>query len=75
MKIVVGHRFDHTANAFSAATCKTPNPRFNATLSDSESTILSPTSTDRAQGGKASLLKQSDAILSARTPDLDARST
>jgi hypothetical protein len=53
----------------------TPNPRFKATLSDSESAILSPTSIERAHGGKASLLTQSDAILSARTADLDARST
>lgn len=53
----------------------TPNPRFKATLSDSESAILSPTSIDSAHGGKALLLTQSDAILSARTPDLDARST
>ena len=44
-------------------------------LSDSESTILNPTSIDSAHGGKVSLLTQSDAILSARTPDLDARST
>jgi hypothetical protein len=44
-------------------------------LSDNESAILSPTSIDSAHGGKASLLTQSDAILSARTPDLDARST
>jgi hypothetical protein len=62
-------------NTFSATTCTTPNPRFKATLSDSESTILSPTSIDSAHGGKAPLLTQSDAILSARTPDLDARST
>jgi hypothetical protein len=37
--------------------------------------MLSPTSIDSAHGGKASLLTQSDAILSARTPDFDARST
>jgi hypothetical protein len=65
----------HLANAFSATTCTAPSPRFKATLSDSESTKLSPTSIDSAHGGKASLLTQSDAILSARTPDLDARST
>jgi hypothetical protein len=62
-------------NASSATTCATPSPRFNATLSDSESTILNPTSIDSAHKGKALLLKQSEAILSARTPDLDARNT
>ena len=62
-------------NAFSATTCTTPVPRFKATLSDSESTILSPASIDSAHSGKASRLTQSDAILSARTPDFDARNT
>ena len=62
-------------NAFSATTCTTPNPRFKATLSDSESTILNPASIDSAHSGKASRLTHSDAILSARTPDLDARNT
>ena len=66
---------ERIVNTFSAKTCTTPNPRFKATLSDSESTILSPTSADSAHVGKASLLTQSDAILRARTPDLDARST
>jgi hypothetical protein len=66
---------DRIVNTFRATTCTTPNPRFKATLSDSESTILSPTSIDSAHDGKAPLLTQSDAILSARTPDLDARST
>jgi len=70
---VVPHYF--IVNTFSATTCTMPNPRFRATLSDSESTILSPTRVDNAHGGKASLLTQSDAILSARTLDLDARRT
>ena len=52
-----------------------PNPRFKLTLSERESTtILNPASMDRAQKGKAPSLKQSDAILSARRPDLTARS-
>ena len=62
-------------NTFSATTCTAPNPRFKVTLSDSESAMLSPTSIDSTHGGKASLLTQRDAILSARIPDLDARST
>lgn len=36
--------------------------------------MLSPASIDSAHEGKASLLKQSDAILSAKMPDLNARS-
>jgi len=52
-----------------------PNPKFNVTLSDRESTILSPASIDSAHGGRSSLLKQRDAILSARIPDLNTRNT
>jgi hypothetical protein len=43
------------------------------TLSERESTMLNPASIDSAHEGKPPLLKQSDAILSARTPDLNAR--
>ena len=75
-KMVVPHYcVERMVDTFNATTCTMPNPRFKTTLSDSESTILSPTSIDSAHGGKAPLLTQSDAILSARTPDLDARST
>ena len=45
-------------------------------LSESESTtMLNPVSIDSAHKGRAPLLKQRDAILSARAPDLNARST
>lgn len=73
--VVPHYSADRIVNTFSATTCTAPNPRFKATLSDSESTILNPTSIDSAHRGKESLLTQSDAILRARTPDLDARST
>src|SRR6266404_5917238 len=62
-------------NAFSTTTCTMPNPKFNVTLSDRESTILSPASIDSAHGGRSSLLKQRDAILSARIPDPNTRKT
>jgi len=53
----------------------TPNPRFKATLSETDSAMLSPVSIDRAQSGKASLLKHSDATLSPSMPDLNTRNT
>jgi len=52
-----------------------PNPTFQATLSKSESTMLSPTSTDIAHTGRALLSTKSDAILAARMHDLDTRTT
>jgi hypothetical protein len=54
--VVPHYSADCIVNPFSATTCTTLNPRFKATLSDSESAILSPTSIDSAHGGKASLL-------------------
>jgi hypothetical protein len=53
----------------------TPNPTFKVTLSDTDSAMLRPASIDRAQSGKASLLKHSDATLSPSMPDLNTRST
>lgn len=51
------------------------NPTFKGTLSERESTtMLNPASIDSTHKGRASLLRQSDVILSARAPDLNARS-
>jgi len=65
--------------------CTTPNPRFQATLSISESMMLSPTSIDRAHTGigigtaplplPPSRTTKSDVILAARTHDLDTLRT
>lgn len=55
--------------------CTMPNPTFQATLSKSESMMLSPTSTDIAHTGRALLSMKSDAILAARMHDFDTRTT
>lgn len=62
-------------DAFNATMCATPNPRFQATLSDSESTMLSPTSIDKTHTGRALPSTKSDAILTARMHDFDTRTT
>jgi len=71
----------HRPYVFSATMCRTPSPRFQVRLSISESTILSPTIIDRAHTGigigtappplPPSRTTKSDAILAARTHDLD----
>jgi len=62
-------------DAFNATMCATPSPRFQATLSDNESTMLSPTSIDKAHTGRAFLSTNSDAILNARMHDFNTRTT